>query len=752
MNDRADCSKCGAPLSADARWGFCPKCLLDPQARATKGAKDPFNSRNNPSDRQIGDYQLVRQIGRGGMGVVYEAIQVSLHRPVAMKWILDDGATSLAGRRRFAIEAEAAAMLDHPNIVPIYEVGEYDDHPFLSMKLVQGQSLKQKIVSGELGLSAGEASTNRSAWRNRQQAVARLMATIAHAVQHAHEKGVLHRDLKPGNILMDAEGQPHLTDFGLAKIFAPDEGDGASVEGTRSSAILGTPGYMSPEQASSERLTQTTDVYGLGAILYELLTGQPPFKGHTALETIRLVTEQEPKRPRSVLPDLDADLDTICMKCLEKDPDARYGSAQALAEDLERWLRQETIRARPAGPGLRLRRWVKRNPVGTALIASLCVSLGVSLVMLRLSADKARIVIEQMERIEIERVLASNRLTRELDDIWRQTNRTGVLISPQDLAALDNRSPHLLKTNDIPLTFALTINDNPVNLAIAYAPFLYELESRMTRTLGRQVFLSLQLYKAGSWASLLGERDEADVQRMSYLTYVRLRQTDPAITPLAQDRMSAEFVIFARAGLGVTNLAQAAGRTALFAHTNSVGSFLAKVCLAQAGICATNFKFIKNLGSPVFGTPPVPESRDASDEDIENYAHKAVIEKVLNGEYAIGVAPKRHFDKKNRGRGILVELAKFSSPPDVYVAKSGLDPNIMRVFQASLVSLRDKAMLGKMRRYMIHGLEPITDGDFDKFRGLITNEWVFFKTGRWPSASGRSEALDAKGWGTLNPR
>ena len=747
MNEPTHCSKCGVPLSADARWGFCPKCLLEPRARPPQDAAGAFKSSFTQSDRQFGDYELGRQIGRGGMGVVYEALQVSLHRPVAVKMILDEQATAPGSRRRFAIEAEAAAKLDHPNIVPIYEVGEHDDQPFLSMKLVQGQSLRQKIASGELGLAAGDGSTSKSAWRGRQQALVRLMATMAHAVHHAHQKGVLHRDLKPGNILIDAEGQPHLTDFGLAKILAPDEGDGASVTATHSSAILGTPSYMSPEQASNQRLTQATDVYGLGAILYELLTGQPPFKGHTALDTIRLVSEQEPKRPSSVHPGIEADLDTICMKCLEKIPEARYVSAQALAEDLERWLRQETIRARPAGPGLRLRRWVRRNPVGTALIASLCVSLGVSLVLLRFARMKA-------ENDAIGRAWVLERVTKELDDIWEKTDQPYVLISPPDLAALDSRTPHRLTPDAIKLTFALTINDNPVGLATAYAPFLHELEHRMERKLGRQVLLSLQLYKAKSWASLVGERSEADVQRMSYLTYVRLRQIAPATTPLAQDRLSAEFVIFARAGLGVTNLAQAAGHTALFAHPNSILSFLAKVRLAQAGICATNFRFIKNLGSPVFGTPPVPENGRDSEEDIETYAHAAVIDNVLAGEFEIGVAPIRHFARhfaKHRGAG-LKELDQCSSTPDVYVAKAGLDATIIRAFRESLVSLRDKTLLGRMRKYMKDGFEPITDSDFDKFRRLLNNEAVFFETGRWPSASGRSEALNAKGEGTPKSR
>ena len=303
---------------------------------------------------ELGDYELLEEIGRGGQGVVFRARQKSLNRNVALKVIgLGQWATP-AHLKRFRLEAEAAASLDHPYIVPIYEVGEQDGQCYFSMKFIEGGQLDEVVKHTPISI----------------RQAAELMAKVARTVHYAHEHGILHRDIKPGNILLDAKGETHLTDFGLARLVESE----STV--TRTLEVLGTPSYMAPEQAAGDnaKLTRATDVYGLGAVLYQLLTGHPPFAGGTTYETIKLLLETEPRQPRLWNPKIDRDLSTICLKCLGKDPQRRYSSALALAEDLERWLKHEPIRARRTGVLTRGKKWVRRNPT-TAVLTALLVAL-----------------------------------------------------------------------------------------------------------------------------------------------------------------------------------------------------------------------------------------------------------------------------------------------------------------------------------------------------------------------------------------
>jgi serine/threonine-protein kinase len=328
------------------------------------------------------------------MGVVYEARQFfgDSSRTVVLKMLLAGALATADEVRRFRSEAESAALLDHPNIVPIHHVGQDDSdgvpRPYFTMKLIEGGSLAQQLFTAEAAENAerrqNETSGSSSAFS--VFSAVNLLIPVARAVHHAHQRGILHRDLKPANILLDRDGTPYLTDFGLAKRVHGDAGL------TAAGAIVGTPAYMAPEQAAGRQaLTVAADVWALGAILYELLTGRPPFTGQTTFEVLRQVLESEPVRPSALNPrGVDGDLETICLKCLQKDPDQRYASAADLADDLARWQAGEPIAARRVGPIERAARWCRRHPLPAlgAVVAALGF-LGVALAVVLVARVRA---------------------------------------------------------------------------------------------------------------------------------------------------------------------------------------------------------------------------------------------------------------------------------------------------------------------------------------------------------------------------
>jgi serine/threonine protein kinase/WD40 repeat protein len=382
------CTKCGTQILPDAPQEFCSACLLesalaededldvDGQGSPRKPVKGPVGAARSGAMRDFGDYELIEEIGRGGQGVVYRARQKSLNREVALKTIPLGPWTSEERVKRFQLEAKSIAALDHERIVPIYEIGELEGCCFFSMKLVEGGRLDEAL--------AGKPMEAKRA--------AKLMASLARTVHYAHQRGLLHRDIKPANVLLDDSGQPHLSDFGLAKLV---EGESTM---TRTLEVMGTPSYMPPEQASGRAKTLTTaaDVYSLGAVLYELLTGQPPFTGTSPADILRQVEEREPRRPLQLNPKATRDLETICLKCLQKDPEKRYTSARALAEDLERFLNGEGIQARRAHLAERTWRWCRRNPLrATTLLLALTLAVGAPLTWWRSSEKQSSYNVSQ---------------------------------------------------------------------------------------------------------------------------------------------------------------------------------------------------------------------------------------------------------------------------------------------------------------------------------------------------------------------
>ena len=360
------CPRCGVKLDGFGPEGLCGTCLMG--TGFVEEESVPAMAARSNQLRRFGDYELLEEVARGGMGVVYRARQISLDRVVALKMILSGELAGPEEVSRFRREAEAAARLKHPNIVAIHEVGECDGQHFFSMDFIEGRTLRQ--LTRDNPLSA--------------QRAAECLKAVAEAAHYAHEQGVVHRDLKPGNVLIDAAGQPHVTDFGLAKRI------GSDADLTRSGDVMGTPGYMPPEQASRTKTAgPLADVYALGAMLYDLLTGRPPFRGETPLETLSQVMNTEPVAPRLLNAGVPRDLETICLKCLEKEPSRRYASARELAEDLGRFLKHEPIHAAPPSAMYRAQKFVRRHRVAVAVAACFALLLTAATVVSTLFGVRA---------------------------------------------------------------------------------------------------------------------------------------------------------------------------------------------------------------------------------------------------------------------------------------------------------------------------------------------------------------------------
>ena len=427
MSEGRTCPNCGAALPANAPPGQCPSSLLRiglaltdgfsgaaPTLEISTGDNSALRTPQSALQRlrYFGDYELLEVIAQGGMGVVYKARQVTLNRVVAVKMIRAGVLASEADIHRFRSEAEAAGSLRHPHIVAIHEVGEHEGQHFFSMNYIEGKSLAESVR--EHPWPAERAAT--------------CVKTIAEAIHYSHQRGILHRDLKPSNVMVDVFGAPHITDFGLAKRIEEDS------QLTASGAVVGTPSYMAPEQTVGKRASASaaSDVYSMGAILYELLTSRPPFQGETPLDTLKLVRETEPVSPRLLNPKVPRDLETICLKCLEKEPKRRYASAQELADDLNCFLRHEPIRARPSNTFDRTAKWIIRKPAAAALAGMSCVAV---LALIGVLLARVAFHAEQTHRKKVEAALGTAERAREAEEVQRKLKQSALMDAERSRSA-----------------------------------------------------------------------------------------------------------------------------------------------------------------------------------------------------------------------------------------------------------------------------------------------------------------------------
>ena len=410
-----------------------------------------------PRIRYLGDYELLEEIARGAMGVVYKARQVSLNRLVAVKMILAGLLATKADSDRFHSEAQAAAVLDHPNIVPIFEVGEHEGQHYFSMGYVEGQSLAARLDEGPLP----------------PKEAAELVATVAEAVEYAHRQGVIHRDVKPSNILIDSTGRPRVTDFGLAKRVGAPGTPGRGSDLTATGQVLGTPSYMPPEQAAGQirAVGPAADVYALGALLYATVTGRPPFQAATSLETLRQVIEREPVPLRQLNPAIPRDLETIALKCLEKSIPRRYATAKALVDDLRRYLEGRPILARPVGRWEHAWRWCRRQPVMAGLTAAAVLLVVLVAVVSTVSYVSTSRALHRLEDAQRERALAQVDALRSAEisrvpDLIEGLKPIRAEIDPQLRQSL--QQPELDDKERLRLSLAMVAEDTGL------VPYLYD--------------------------------------------------------------------------------------------------------------------------------------------------------------------------------------------------------------------------------------------------------------------------------------
>ncbi len=722
MAELKKCRKCGEPVQANAPFGHCPQCLLAlgfgpvPEEALEPSGDSSLRTPHSALGRarSFGDYELLEQIGRGGMGIVFKARQKSLNRLVALKMILNVESASLVVMARFHLEAEAAAKLEHPNIVSTHEFGELDGQPFFSMRLIEGSNLAKQMPRLSIASVAGskdKSTTTKALLREAQERIARLIAAIAHAIHYAHQNGVIHRDIKPTNILIDQQGQPHLTDFGIAKILAGEGG----LTGTDD--LLGTPSYMSPEQAAGKPATRAADIYSLGVILYELLTGRPPFRAETPLETLRRVKEEEPTHPTSLNRQADPELATICLKCLEKDPLRRYASAEAMAEDLERWLHREPIRARRTSTPQRLARWCRRKPA-LATVAGLLVLLSIisTLAALQLFArlTEHRLAAAQLallsEQHRISAINANNsldvlrrELLLDLAGLWTNSLIQYVPVTSDKMAVLRRDAPVVVPpgARSLDLTFAVYTHQKPEEMLKMMPPVLGNLEKSLARGLSQPVRIDFRIYRHYAAAQAALVSGEVHFMRIGPSSYVEAKNLNPGISLLVAQNGRVRGCIMVNTNAGVQSMKELKGKRMAFVDPSSTtGNYVPKAEMLTHGLTAGD---LRGRGTNFLGS------------------HDNVAEAVAAGAFDAGAGNASVADKFTNVPGSALHILRylpeeFAGLP--WVASATLDPAVAESIRSGLRSIKDKGILLALGNETT-GFTNVLDADYNQLREVM---------------------------------
>ena len=714
MPDNYQCRECGERIPQDAPSSLCPHCLLalglaageaedrgqrsevrgqrsevrgegKDDGKFQSGPPSSINPQPGPTgtiSRSFGDYELQEEIGRGSMGVVYKARKVSRNRIVAVKIIASGRLASETEIKRFHDEAAAWAILDHPNIVPLYESGEHAGQYFLSMGLIEGTSL---AVAADSRQSAASATGQNAAALCREAAT--LLATVARAVHYAHQRRLLHGDLKPSNILVDTLGEPHVTDFGLARRVEVDSGSSDSLR------LIARLGGTSPEQAlgRDKDLTTATDVWGLGATLYFLITGRPPFQKRTEWETLNAVLAQEPDRPRLLNRRVDCDLEAICLKCLEKDPTRRYATADALAEDLLRWLSGKAILFRPVTRRDRIRKWAIRHPAIAGLIAALALVfvLGGTTAIWRWQKYE--------EGARARRQGVSQRVMLGLEAFLLNPQSNYYTISSVDRRIMSGEWPFKDKL-DPPsrphLVFAVYTHSEPINMLGRFRALLDYLEPKLATP------IDFRIYKSYSNAvnDLVGGK--VDCMWLGPASYVQARERNRNLVLLAQqlhkgtNRMYG--VVFTRVGSTITNLPALANHIVAFGDPDSTfGSVLARAEFVKAGIYATNLVGHRHFAS-----------------------HPAVVQAVLSDTNIAAGFANLNAVAKAIADGKVTVMKTMQSVTFPWVANTNRQPATVLKIRNCLLQLRDLTVLTNIDRDLT-GFQPGRAEDYDPLESQI---------------------------------